>query len=684
MGSSAEDRTDPAGRKPDKLARRQKRWLKLGWAGALRDFRDRYTSVELQHKASDWMIEESLHYLAKEKEMRQEEKTKVLQDTANRLRVHCIRMTTKAGSGHPTTCLSAAEIAACLFFEVMRYDPKDPNGSMNDRFILSKGHAAPLLYAALAEAGAFPLDRLMTLRTLDSDLEGHPTPRFPWAYVATGSLGQGLSVGVGMALCWKYLDQVDRKAYVLLGDGETAEGAVWESAALAAHYKLDNLVAVIDVNRLGQSQETMYGHDLDVYVRKFSAFGWRTITVDGHDCDALLKAFDSAKSSDGKPVAIIARTIKGKGVFLAEDKNGYHGRPFTKEEAEAALKQILAPDRPQVTEIKKPAPAGASSPTIKPHVEPPAYKLGDMVATRQSYGMALTKLGAADPRVVALDGDVKNSTFSEVFMKAHPKRFFECFIAEQNMVGTAMGLSTCGKIPFVSTFGAFLTRACDQIRMGGVSGANVKFCGSHAGVSIGEDGPSQMALEDLAIFRSIPGSVVLYPCDAVSTERLVVEAARHAGIAYIRTSRPKTPVIYGNDERFPIGGLKVLRQSPTDRICLAGAGVTVHEALKAHEMLKAEGINIRVIDLYCVKPLAAEELAKNVSAAGSKILVAEDHYAEGGIGEAVAAALSGKGIAVYGAAVTFIPGSDCAAVLLDYHGLSAKRLADKVKQILGL
>jgi len=609
-------------------------------------------------------------------------KIQVLQDEANRLRNHCIRMTTKAGSGHPTTCLSAAEIAACLFFEVMRYDPKDPNGPMNDRFVLSKGHGAPLLYAALAEAGALPLDHLMTLRTLDSDLEGHPTPRFPWAYVATGSLGQGLSVGVGMALCWKYLDKVDRRAYVLLGDGETAEGAVWESAALAAHYKLDNLVAVIDVNRLGQSQETMYGRDLDVYVRKFSAFGWRTMTVDGHDCAALLKAFESAKASDGKPVAIIARTIKGKGVPLAEDKNGYHGRPFTKEEAEIALKQILAPDKLQALEIKKPAKPAPASLAVKPDVEPPSYKLGDMVATRQSYGTALTKLGAADPRVVALDGDVKNSTFSEVFAKAHPNRFFECFIAEQNMVGTAMGLATCGKIPFVSSFGAFLTRACDQIRMAGVSRANVKFCGSHAGVSIGEDGPSQMALEDMAIFRSIPGSVVLYPCDGVSTERLVVEAARHTGIAYIRTSRPKTPVIYPNEEQFPIGGLKVLRQTASDRICLAGAGITVHEALKAHEMLKNEGIAVRVIDLYCVKPLPGDELAKNVLAAGSKILVAEDHYPEGGIGEAVASALSGKGIVVYRAAVTSIPGSDSASVLLDFHGLSAKRLADKIKGIL--
>ncbi len=610
------------------------------------------------------------------------EKIQALQDEANRLRVHCIRMTTKAGSGHPTTCLSAAEIAACLFFEVMRYDPKDPHGPMNDRFVLSKGHAAPLLYAALADAGAFPPEHLMTLRTLESDLEGHPTPRFPWAYVATGSLGQGLSVGVGMALCWKYLDEVDRRAYVLLGDGETAEGAVWEAAAFAAHYKLDNLTAVVDVNRLGQSQATMYGRDTDVYARKFEAFGWRAMTVDGHDCDALLKAFEEAQSPDGRPAAIIARTIKGKGAPLAEDKNGFHGKAFSQEDAHRAIEGLAAPDELPAFEIKVPPESAHPREETRVEVEPPSYNLGDMVATRQSYGTGLAKLGSVDPSIVSLDGDVKNSTFSQVFAKAHPKRFFECFIAEQNMVGAAMGLASCGKIPFVSSFGAFLTRACDQIRMAGVSRANVKFCGSHAGASIGEDGASQMALEDLAIFRAIPESVVLYPCDAVSAERLVMEAARHPGIAYIRTSRPKTPVIYANEEQFPIGGLKVLRQSENDRICLAGAGVTVHESLKAYEMLKEEGINVRVIDLYSVKPVAAEELVKNASEAGAIILVAEDHYPEGGIGEAVATALSGKGITVYRAAVTSIPGSDKGAVLLEAHGLSAKRLVEKVKEIL--
>jgi transketolase len=613
--------------------------------------------------------------------MTNNERIQALQGMANRLRVHCIRMTTKAGSGHPTTCLSAAEIAACLFFDVMRYDPTDPKNPMNDRFVLSKGHAAPLLYAALAEAGAFPIEHLMTLRTLDSDLEGHPTPRFPWAYVATGSLGQGLSVGVGMALCWKRLDEVDRRAYVLLGDGETAEGAVWESAALAGHYGLDNLVAVIDVNRLGQSQETMYGHDTDVYARKFEAFGWRTMIVDGHDCAALLEAFERANVADSKPVAIIAKTIKGKGVSIAEDKNGFHGKAFSTEEADKAIQDIGAPDQPPAIEIKKPAALAIEVPTVG-EVQPPAYNLGDMVATRQAYGTALVKLGTADPRVVSLDGDVKNSTFSQLFAKAHGKRFIECFIAEQNMVGAAMGLSTCGKIPFVSTFGAFLTRACDQLRMAGVSRANVKFCGSHAGCSIGEDGASQMALEDLAIFRAIPGCIVLYPCDAVSSERLVVEMAKHEGIAFIRTSRPKTPVIYRNEEQFPVGGLKVLRQSENDRLCLAGAGVTVHEALKAYEILRADGINVRVIDLYCVKPLPPDALARNISAAGSRILVAEDHYPEGGIGEAVAAALSGKGIAVHRAAVTSIPGSDSAEILLDFHGLGARRLADRIKRIL--
>jgi transketolase len=614
--------------------------------------------------------------------MTDRQKIQALQDEANRLRVLCIRMTTHAGSGHPTTCLSSAEIAACLFFDVMRYDPKNPHGPMNDRLIVSKGHAAPLLYASLAEAGAFPVERLMTLRTRESEIEGHPTPRFPWAYVATGSLGQGLSVALGMALCWKYVDQVDRRAFVLLGDGETAEGSVWESAALAAHYKLDNLVAVIDVNRLGQSQATMYGHDLDTYVRKFEAFGWRTMTVDGHDCEALLEAFQKAQVPDEKPVAIVAKTIKGKGISFAEDKNGFHGKAFSPEEAEKAIREINAPDEAPSLEIRKPAEQAPAQPSAAAVVEPPSHKLGDMIATRRSYGTALKKLGNADPSVVALDGDVKNSTYSQLFAEAYPERFFECFIAEQNMVGAAMGLATCGKIPFVSTFGAFLARACDQIRMAGVSRANVKFCGSHAGVSIGEDGASQMALEDLAIFRALPGSVVLYPCDAVSTEKLVVQAARHLGIAYIRTSRPKTPVIYPNEEDFPIGGLKVLRRSEQDRLCLVAAGVTLHESLKAHDILKDQGILVRVIDLYSVKPLAAQELAQNASAAGSTILVAEDHYPEGGIGEAVAAALSGEGIAVHSSAVTSIPGSDTASVLLDFHGLSAERLAQRVKSIL--
>ena len=614
--------------------------------------------------------------------MLKEEKNKALQDMANRLRVHCIRMTTKAGSGHPTTCLSAAEIAACLFFEVMRYDPQKPNHPMNDRFVLSKGHAAPLLYAAMAEAGAFPVEHLMTLRTLNSDLEGHPTPRFPWSYIATGSLGQGLSVGVGMALGWKYLDEVDRRAYVLIGDGETAEGAVWESAALAAQYKLDNLTAIIDVNRLGQSQETMYGHNTEVYVRKFKAFGWRTILVDGHNCEELLRAFRKAKRTQGQPVAIVAKTIKGKGVSLAEDKNGFHGKAFSAAEAEEAIREIGAPEERPALRVKKPRKGASGEPPTVAEPDPPAYNLGDMVATRQAYGTGLVKLGSADPRVVSLDGDVKNSTFSQLFAKEYGKRFVECFIAEQNMVGAAMGLSTCGKIPFVSTFGAFLTRACDQIRMAGVSHANVKFCGSHAGCSIGEDGASQMALEDLAIFRALPGSVVFYPSDAVSSERLVAEMARHNGIAFIRTSRPKPPVIYPNEEQFPVGGLKVLRQSENDRLCLAGAGVTLHEAIKAYDVLKEQGISVRVLDLYCVKPLPADELTKHVLAAGAKILVAEDHYPEGGIGEAVAAALSGKAIAVHSAAVTSIPGSDSADVLLDFHGLSARRLAEKIARIL--
>lgn len=597
---------------------------------------------------------------------------------AGRLRSLSIMMTTEAGSGHPTSCMSAAEIVAMLFFRVMRYDPANPVSAESDRFVLSKGHAAPVLYAALVEAGTLSREEAMTLRRIDSRVEGHPTPRLPWVQVATGSLGQGLSAGAGMALAFKQLDRSDRRVFVLLGDGEVAEGAVWEACAFAAHYGLDNLVAVVDVNRLGQSEATMLGYDLDAYAMRFRSFGWNAIIVDGHDVNQLGGAFERACSAVGRPTVLVAKTHKGHGVSFLEDKDDHHGKPLSKETAAKALAELKAPEStpPTVkTWTKKPAPIRIKGMT------PPSYKPGDKVATREAYGTALTKLGRVCPEVVALDGDVKNSTFAIQFAKAHPDRYFECYIAEQNMVGVAMGLAAEGRVPFISSFGAFLIRAADQVRMAGISQSNIKLCGSHAGVSIGEDGPSQMALEELGLMRSVPGSVVLYPSDAVSTERLVVAAAEHQGLAFLRTARPKAPVLYQDSEEFPLGELKVLRQSGSDALTVAGAGVTLHEALKAHEMLKGEGVNVRVADLYSVKPLPTAQLIEHARATHRRVLVVEDHYPAGGLGEAVAAALAPEGICVHTLAVRQLPRSGKGEELLAYCGIDAAAICAKVRGI---
>ncbi len=525
----------------------------------------------------------------------------VLKEKATRLRIHSLRATAEAGSGHPTSCLSAADLAATLFFHVMRIDFQDPLNLNNDRFILSKGHAAPLLYAAWVEAGLIEAAEILTLRRFGSDLEGHPTPRSKWVDVATGSLGQGLSVGVGMALSAKFLDRSKSRTFVLMGDGESAEGSVWEAVAMASHYQLDNLVTVVDVNRLGQSQETMYGWDLDVYAQKFTGFGWHAVSIDGHDYGQILKAFDEAEAVKGRPAAILARTEKGRGISFLANKDGWHGKPLKKgEQLNRALQELPmnSDSRPFRNSTDFPVSTFRTAP-----LKDPAFRIGDRVATREAYGSALVKLGDCYDNVVALDGDTKNSTFSEKFMKAFPDRFFECFIAEQNMVGAAIGLSKKNKIPFASTFAAFFGRAMDHLRMGAISRANIKCVGSHCGVSIGEDGPSQMGLEDLALFRSLPHSVVFYPCDAVSAERVVALAAEHRGLVYIRTSRPKTAVIYGNQEAFRVGGSKVLRFGPHDQLLVVAAGVTVHEALKAHDLLMSDGISVRVLDAYGVKPI---------------------------------------------------------------------------------
>jgi transketolase len=604
----------------------------------------------------------------------------LLKGIANQLRIHSIAATTAAGSGHPTSCCSAADVVATLFFGHMRYDAKNPRYHNNDRFILSKGHAAPLLYAAWAEAGLFPADDLLKLRRIDSDLEGHPTPRLPFVDVATGSLGQGLSVGVGMALAAR-LDQLDYNTYVLLGDGEIAEGAVWEAASLAGIYKLNNLIAIVDLNRLGQSQATAFGHDVGVYRKRFEAFGWRVEDVDGHDIEEILEVLSGVGLND-QPLVILAKTYKGAGVSFLQDKDGWHGKPLNKEEAAKAALE-LQPSAKSANGVAIPAPNQLPAPKTEPPASYPplAYKPGDSVATREAYGNAIARIGEADSRVVAMDGDTKNSTFAEKFLKKFPDRFTECFIAEQNMVGVATGLGTRGKLPFASTFACFLARGYDQIRVAGISMANLKLAGSHVGVSIGEDGPSQMALEDLAMMRAIAGSVVLYPSDAVSTEKLVEQMALNRGIHFLRTSRPKTTVIYGNDEQFPVGGAKVLRQNAGDKATIVAAGVTLHEALKAADVLKSEGIGVTVVDAYSVKPLGKDIIKSAAQKTNNTIITVEDHYAEGGLGDAVAGELSGEGIKVHKLAVRELPRSGKPEELLARYGIDAAAIVKTVKAL---
>ncbi|MCL4810872.1 MAG: transketolase [Vicinamibacteraceae bacterium] len=607
-----------------------------------------------------------------------------LQNIATRLRIESVRSTTEAGSGHPTTCCSAADLVAALFFVEMRYDPAEPQGVHNDRFVLSKGHAAPLLYAAWAEAGYVARTELMDLRKITSDLEGHPTPRLRFVDVATGSLGQGLAAGVGIALNARRIGSAHR-TYVLLGDGEVAEGSVWEAASAASAYGLDSLCAIVDMNRLGQSSPTQLGHDLEQMAARWRAFGWHALTVDGHDMPAIIDALAAARATTGRPAVVIARTVKGKGISFTEDKNGWHGKPLKKgEELETALREleaqlvddggtVLRPERPDA------APNGPPPPHERRAVAFTDYASGAMVATREAYGTALALLGDADDTVVALDADVKNSTFSERFEKGHPERFYQFYIAEQAMVGAAMGLASRGAIPFPSTFACFLTRAADFIRMAGISALDVKLAGSHAGVSIGEDGPSQMALEDLAMMRAVPGCAVVYPCDAVSAERLVVEMAYRPGPAYMRTSRPKTPVIYGAGETFPIGGSKVLRQSAADVATVVAAGVTVFEALRAYDELKAGGIDVRVIDLYSLQPVDEATLAA-AARDTARFVTVEDHYAAGGLGDAVDSVVSPLGARVERLAVREIPRSGGPDELIDRFGISARRIVDAVRR----
>jgi transketolase len=601
-----------------------------------------------------------------------------LRELGQQFRVDSVRCAAAAKSGHPTSGMSAADLMAVLVANHYRYDFDDPKRAENDRLIFSKGHASTLLYAIFRAAGAITDEELLRYRRFDSILEGHPTPRIPWVDVATGSLGQGLPYGVGMALAGKYLDRLPYRVWVLCGDSEMAEGSVWEAFEHAAHFELDNLTAILDVNRLGQRGETMVGWDLDVYRDRAHAFGWETIEIDGHDVEAIDRALTEAAGTTGKPTLVIARTIKGKGVKAVENQPGWHGKAL--DNPDDAIEELGGIRNIQVDVAKPEQGERHTFPVGK--LELPRYDVGDEVATRRAYGDALAALGAARGDVVALDGEVSNSTFAEIFGKAHPERYFEMYIAEQQMLAAAVGLSAREWNPFASTFAAFFSRAYDFIRMAAISRVNLRLAGSHAGVSIGEDGPSQMALEDIASLRAVHSSTVLQPCDANQTAKLVAAMADTDGIVFLRTLRPNTPVIYDADEEFEIGGSRVLRSTVTDDVTIVASGVTVHEAMKAAETLAEEDIGARVIDLYSIKPIDAETLHAAAEATG-RLVTVEDHYPEGGVGDAVLASLaeSGAEARVVKLAVSELPHSGKPAELLAAYGIDADGIANAARQL---
>ncbi len=599
-------------------------------------------------------------------------------ELGQQLRVDSVRASAVTKSGHPTSSMSAADLIAVLLDGYLRYDFERPDNPANDHLIFSKGHASPLLYALYKAAGAITDDELLSFRKFGSRLEGHPTPVLPWVDVATGSLGQGLPIAVGLALAGKRLDRLPYRVWALCGDSEMAEGSMAEAFEHAADAELDNLVAIVDVNRLGQRGETMHGWDLDYYVRRAEAAGWRALAIDGHDVEAIAAAYDEAVAAEGRPVAIVAKTLKGKGVAAVENKGGAHGKAL--DDPEEAIEE-LGGVRDLTVTVAEPEPG-------EPHVfetgplELPRYDVGDEVATRKAYGEALAAVGTADGAIVSLDGEVSNSTYAEIFTEAHPERYFEMFIAEQQMVAAAVGMQVRGWKPFASTFAAFLTRAYDFVRMAAVSRADIALCGSHAGVSIGEDGPSQMALEDLAMMRAVGGSTVLYPCDGNQTARLVAAMAELDGIRYLRTTRAATPVLYDADEEFPIGGSKVVRSSEEDDVTIVAAGITVREALAAAETLAGDGISARVIDCYSVKPIDAATLRAAAEATGCVVTV-EDHWPEGGLGEAVLAALADadERPPVTVLAVEGMPGSGTPAELLAAAGIDAEHIAAAVRRV---
>jgi transketolase len=603
-----------------------------------------------------------------------------LRALARQLRVDAVRAVAAAGSGHPSSALSAADLMAVLLANHMRYDFDRPEHPGNDHLIFSKGHASPLLYAMYRAAGAVSDEELLTYRRLGSRLEGHPTPRLPWVDVATGSLGLGLPVGVGIALAGKALDALPYRVWALTGDSELAEGSMWEAFARAGHAGLDNLIAIVDVNRLGQSGETMLGWDTAAYAARIGAFGWRTIEIDGHDVEAIDAAYAAALASDGRPVAIVARTVKGKGLARIADRNGFHGKPIA--EPEAAIEELGGrPDlvvRPTLPpSVSAPAPPAGGPPIV------PAWDRGEVVAGRRAYGEALAALGFAEPRIVAMDGEVGNSTYSELFRDAHPDRFFEMYVAEQQMVAAAIGLQARGRVPFASTFAAFWSRAYDFIRMAAISRADIRLVGSHTGVTVGEDGPSQMALEDIAMFRAVHGSTVLVASDANQTAKLTRAMIDRPGVVYLRTLRMATPVIYEPEEDFPIGGSRVLRSSARDDVALLAAGVTVHEALAAADALAATGVRARVIDLYSVKPLDSDTVVAAARATG-RVVVVEDHWSQGGLADAVLEALGDADVdaRVRRLAVEAMPTSGKPEELLRWAGIDRVGIARAARALI--
>lgn len=609
------------------------------------------------------------------------------------IRIGSLRATTAAGTGHPTSCLSAADMVAALYSSVLRYDYQDPKNQNNDRFILSKGHAVPCIYAALYSIGVITEQQLLSYRKLDSPFEGHPTPRLAFNEAATGSLGQGLAVGVGMALNARY-NKLSYRTYVMMGDGEIAEGSVWEAAELAAYYNLDNLIGIVDCNRLGQSTTSLHAHEVERYAKKFEAFGWKTFIIDGHDIAQILQTIQLAHATKGQPTMIIAKTLKGYGLEGIEDLNGYHGKPFKKDELPVMIKRLeerfvsaqsftssqdFAPAKPELLSHNQKTQTSTISIDLAQDSNAGSFAMGRSISTRKAFGHALVALGKASDKVFAVDGDVKNSTFTEMFEKEYPNRFIQCFIAEQNMIGVSTGLVLRGNIPFASTFASFFSRCYDQVRMAGIGRAALRLCGSHSGVSIGQDGPSQMGLEDISMMRAIPESVVLWPSDAVCAYKLVELMSNYGnGVSYMKSTRADTPVLYPLEEHFSIGGSKVLRSSGSDKACIISAGITLHEALKAYDSLKEQGISVSVIDLYSIKPLDSATIKRIAQKSGNLIITVEDHYIQGGLGEAVAAEMVNEKVAMHMLAVRQLPRSGQPEELLEYEGIDAKSIVQAV------